>query len=69
MRLHRRPAKEVGELAPYAAAYADVLPASHREALRAAAITYLDECFTAIAEGESGQSYADTSIGATRPGV
>jgi hypothetical protein len=48
----RPPAKEVGKLPAYAAAYADVLPESHREALRGAAITYLDECFCAIAEGE-----------------
>lgn len=41
---------------PYAAAYADLLPESHREALRDAAVTYLDECFSAITDGEAGQS-------------
>jgi hypothetical protein len=40
-----------------------VLPESHREGLRDAAITYLDECFSAIADGEPGQSYTDTPIG------
>jgi hypothetical protein len=67
VKLRRPPAKEVGKLPPFAAAYADVLPASHREALRDAAITYLDECFSAIAEGEPGQSYADTPIGSYLP--
>jgi hypothetical protein len=66
-KLRRAPAKEIGELPPFAAAYADVLPASHREALRDAATTYLDECFSAIAEGEHGQSYADTPIGSYLP--
>jgi hypothetical protein len=61
------PAKAVGTPPPFAAAYADVLPESHREALRDATITYLDECFSAIAEGEPGQSYADTSIGSYLP--
>ncbi len=46
---------------------ADVLPQSHREARRDAAISYLDECFSAIAEGEPGQSYADTPIGSYLP--
>src|SRR5262245_49846881 len=66
-KLRRPPAKEVGKLPPFAAAFADVLPASHREALRNAAITYLDECFSALAEGEPGQSYADTPIGSYLP--
>ena len=66
--LRRPPPKEVGEVPVYAAAYADVLPESHRAALRGAAITYLDECFSAIAEGEPGQSYADTPIGHYLPG-
>jgi hypothetical protein len=63
LKLRRPPAKEVGKPPPFAAAYTDVLPASHREALRDAAVTYLDECFAAIAQGEPGQSYADTPIG------
>jgi hypothetical protein len=67
LKLRRPAAKEVGEPPPYAAAYADVLPQSHRQALRDAAITYLDECFSAIAEGEPGQSYADTPIGSYLP--
>jgi hypothetical protein len=67
VRLRRPPAKEVGKPPPYAAAYADVLPASHREALRDAAITYLDECFSAVADGEPGQSYAATPIGSYLP--
>jgi hypothetical protein len=66
-KLRRPPAKEVGKLPPFAAAYADVVPASHREALRDAAVTYLDECFSAIAEGEPGQSYADSPIGSYLP--
>lgn len=61
------PAKAVGTPAPFAAAYADVLPESHREAVRDTAITYLDECSSAIAEGEPGQSYTDTMIGAYLP--
>jgi hypothetical protein len=65
--LRRPQAKEVGKPPPYAEAYADVLPASHREALRDAAVTYLDECFSAITEGEPGQSYADTPIGSYLP--
>jgi hypothetical protein len=44
-----------------------VLPQSHREALRDAAVSYLDECFSAIAEGAPGQSYADTPIGSYLP--
>lgn len=55
--LRRPPAKDVGTPPPYAAAYADVLPA----------ITYLDECFSTIADGEPGQSYADTPIGSYLP--
>jgi hypothetical protein len=66
-KLRRPPAKEVGKLPPFAAAYADVLPASHREALRDAAVTYVDECFSAIAEGQPGQSYAETPIGSYLP--
>jgi hypothetical protein len=41
-KLRRPPAKEVGKLPAYAAVYADVLPESHREALRGAAITYAE---------------------------
>jgi hypothetical protein len=63
----RPPAKQVGKQPPYAAAYADLLPQSHREALCDAAVTYLDECFSAIAEGEPGQGYADTPIGSYLP--
>jgi hypothetical protein len=63
VKLRRPPARKVGKLPAYAAAYADVLPESHREALRGAASTYLDECFSAIAEGKPGQSYAETPIG------
>ena len=48
------------EAPPYTVAYADVLPESHREALRHAAITYLDEWFSAIVDGQPGQSYSDT---------
>lgn len=65
--LRCRPAKDVGTPPPYAAAYADVLPESRREALRDTAITYLDECFSAIAEGKPGQNYADTPIGSYLP--
>jgi hypothetical protein len=60
LKLRRPPAKEVGKPPPYAVAYADVLPESHREALRHAAITYLDEWFSAIVDGQPGQSYSDT---------
>ena len=67
MTLRKPPAKVVGKQPPYAAAYADVLPASHRDAFRDAAITYLDECFSAIADGEPGQSYADTPLGTYLP--
>jgi hypothetical protein len=66
-RLRTTPAKELGTLPPFASAYTDVLPASHRQALRDAAVTYLDECFSAIAEGEPGQSYAETPIGSYLP--
>jgi hypothetical protein len=66
-KLHPPPAKAVGKPFPYAAAYADVLPESHREALRDAAVVYLDECFSAIADGQPGQSYAETMIGAYLP--
>ena len=44
-----------------------MLPESLREALRDSAITYLDECFSSVAEGEPGQSYADTPIGSYLP--
>ena len=67
LRLRRPPAKDVGTPPPYAAAYADVLPEPLREALRDAAIIYLDECFSTIADGEPGQSYADTPIGSYLP--
>ena len=40
---------------------------THREALRNAAITYLDDCFSTIADGEPGQSHADTPIGSYLP--
>jgi hypothetical protein len=66
-KLRTPPAKEVGKLPPFAAAYADVLPASHRGTLRDAVVTYLDECLSAIADGEPGQSYADTAIGSYLP--
>jgi hypothetical protein len=67
LKLWKPPAKDVGTRAPFAAAYADVLPESHRDALRDAAITYLDDCFSTIADGEPGQSYADTPIGSYIP--
>lgn len=67
MKLRTPPAKQVGKLPPFATAYSDVLPASHQEALRDASITYLDECFSAIADGEPGESYAATSIGSYLP--
>lgn len=67
VKLRRPPAKDVGKPPPFAAAYADVLPVSHREALRGAAITYLDECFSAIAEGQPGEGYADTAMGGYLP--
>jgi hypothetical protein len=44
-----------------------VLPESHREALRDAAITYLDDSVSTIADREPGQSYADTPIGSYIP--
>jgi hypothetical protein len=61
--LRRPPAKTIEKPPPYAIAYANVLPESHREALRDAAIAYLDECFSAIADCEPGQSYANTPSG------
>jgi hypothetical protein len=30
-------------------------------------LTYLDDCFSTIADGEPGQSYADTPIGSYLP--
>ena len=62
IRAHEPPAKEIGLVPAYAAAYADVLPKSHREALRSAAIVYLDQCYDALREGKPGESYADTAI-------
>jgi hypothetical protein len=56
-----------GRRPPFAAAYADVLPETPREALRDAAITYLDDSFSTIADAEPGQSYADTPIGSYLP--
>jgi hypothetical protein len=35
--------------------------------LRDAGIIYVDECFSVIADGEPGQSYADTPIGSYLP--
>jgi hypothetical protein len=67
LKLRRPPGKKVGKPPPSTTAYADVLPESHREALRDAAITYLDECFSAIADGEPGQNYANTPIGSYLP--
>ena len=67
VKLGKPPAKVVGKPHPYAAAFADVLPEAHCQALRDAAIVYLDECFSALAEGEPGQSYADTVIGSYLP--
>jgi hypothetical protein len=64
VKLRRPPAKQVGKPPLYAAAYADVLPESHREALRHAAITYLDECFSAIAEGKPGKSCLQAVVAA-----
>jgi hypothetical protein len=55
LKLRRPSAKTVGKPPPYAIAYANVLPESHREALRDAAIAYLDECFSAIADGEPAE--------------
>jgi hypothetical protein len=39
----------------------------YREALRDAAIAYLDECFSAIADSEPGRSYANTPSGSYLP--
>ena len=63
VRLQRSPAKAIGPLPPYALAYEEVLPQSHREALRRAAIVYLDECYDALRQLGSGDSYADSPIG------
>jgi hypothetical protein len=63
VRLHPRPAKAVGALPPYALAYREELPPSHREALRRGAIVYLDECYGALAELRPGESCAESPIG------
>src|SRR5262249_23010003 len=63
VKLRRPPARKVGKLAALAAACANVLPESHREALRGAAITYLDEGFSAIADGGAGELYGEPLIG------
>ena len=63
VRLQKSPAKEIGPLPPYALAYKDVLPESHREALRRGAIVYLDECYEALRQLRPGDSYADSPIG------
>ena len=68
VRLHRPPAKEIGPLPPYALAYNEVLPDSHREALRRAAIVYLNECHEALRQLAPGDSYADDPIGEYLPG-
>jgi hypothetical protein len=67
LRLQTPPAKNIGSLPPYAAAYADVLPESHRAALRSAAIVYLDECYEALREFGRGDSYAESAIGRYLP--
>lgn len=63
VRLRKPPAKEIGTPPPYALAYQDDVPVSHREALRQAAVVYLDECYTALAQLGPGESYADSPIG------
>lgn len=63
---HPRP-KDVGPHAPYAEAYADVLTASQREALRIAATTYLDACFMSLEETPYDRSLVDTHLGAYLP--
>ena len=66
-RLQRPPAKEIGPVPPYALAFKDALPESHREALRRAAIVYLDECYDALRRLGPGDSYADSPIGWNLP--
>lgn len=68
VRLQAPPAKEIGRLPPYALAYKDELPESHREALRRAAVVYLDECYNALAELGPGESYAESPVGWYLPG-
>jgi hypothetical protein len=58
--VRKPPAKVIREPPRFAAAYADLLPESHREALRDdAAIVHVDECLSPVADGEPGQSFAD----------
>lgn len=68
VRGQKPPAKAIGTLPPYALAYKDELPESHREGLRKAAIVYLDECYNALAQLNPGDSYADSPIGWYLPG-
>lgn len=61
-RLQPRPRKDSGPKQPFAPYFADVLPESHREALRAASVTYLDECYDAHRSTSPDSSFAETAI-------
>jgi hypothetical protein len=57
-----RPVKDCGPKQPFAPYFADVLPESHREALRSASITYLEECYDALHSTPGHASFVETAI-------
>ena len=57
-----RPPKDCGPEQPFAPYFADVLPESHREALRWACVTYLEECYDALRSTPAGSDFRETAI-------
>jgi len=65
--LKPRPPKDCGPAQPFATHFKDVLTESHREALRAASVIYLEECYDALRSTPPEASFEDTAITAYLP--
>ena len=61
-RLQPRPPKDSGLQQAFAPYFADLLPNSHREALRAASVLYLEECYDALRSVSPESGFAKTAI-------
>jgi hypothetical protein len=58
----RRPPKDCGPQQPFAPYFADVLPETHREALRRASVVYLEECYDTLRSTPTGSDFRETAI-------
>ncbi|HJS93738.1 MAG TPA: hypothetical protein VJ741_05705 [Solirubrobacteraceae bacterium] len=57
-----RPPKDCGPQEPFAPYFANILPDTHREALRRASVIYLEECYDAIRSTPLDADFRETAI-------